>query len=334
MSPLHTYRILLADADLRMGAILKSMLEAMGFSDITLCKSGNEALNKLREKPYDFVITEWQLNGMSGLELLQAIRRGTGNPDPSLPVIVLSGRREQADVITARDYGMNEFVAKPYTAQTVFQRLERMIEQPRPFVVSHAFVGPDRRFNGKPPEGVAERRALRIPPQIRPQAPSGKLERGAAAQVWAADMTLKKKMGSGTTLSTLIPAAKVEKAQGTVKAISSESLLWIQELLNQLDEHQHALGSAELHYTLLPVNMSETALTISSRAGMFGFEAAAKVAYMLHKFCHLRLSMDKKNHHVITGKHLEALRVTLRQPPAATTPVIDELKVLTEKLSA
>ncbi|NBO18819.1 MAG: response regulator [Proteobacteria bacterium] len=337
---LQKYKILLADSDLRLGAVLKNMLEAMGFSDITLCRGGDEALNLLRAKPYDFVITEWQLQGMSGMELLQAIRRGTGNPDPSLPVIVLSGRREQSDVMMARDYGMNEFVAKPYTAQTVFQRLERMIEHPRTFVVSHGFVGPDRRFNGKPPQGVEDRRALRIAPQIRPTTPSGRLERGAAAQIWAIDTSLKKKLGNQTSLSNLIPSASIEKAQSTVTAISNEALLWIQESLNQLSEYQRVMTSGENIYTLLPINMSEAALTISARAGMFGFDAASKVAYMLHKFCHNRLRMEKKGHHIITEMHLDALKATLKNareqkdPGAANALVIKELQILTSKLTA
>lgn len=339
-NPLLSFKILLADADIRLAGVLKSMLERMGFSNITLCKGGQEALKLLRAQPFDFVITEWQLEGMSGMDLLQAIRRGGGNPDPALPVIVLTGRREQTDVMQARDSGMNEYVIKPFSAKALYQRLERLIESPRPFVVTHGFVGPDRRFMGKPPEGVAERRALRIPPQIRPDKPSGKLERGASAQVWAADVALKKKLGAQTSLSSLITPATLEQAQATINAISSQSLLWIQESLNQLAEFQRALSSGEEVYTLLPVDMGEAALTVSARAGMFGYEAAAKVAYMLHRFCASQLRAGQKNHHIVTEKHLDALKVTLsnamqqKKPNPANDLVIEQLKLLTQKLAA
>ena len=55
---------------------------------------------------------------------------------------MLTGRAEQADVATARDTGINEYVVKPFSAQTIYDRLERIIEKPRNFVAAPTFVGP------------------------------------------------------------------------------------------------------------------------------------------------------------------------------------------------
>lgn len=339
-TPLHTYNILLADADVRLGNVLRQMLQTMGFANITLTRNGEEALALLKAKPFDFLVTEWQLQRISGLELISRIRRSGGVPDPALPVILLSGRGELNDVITARDQGMNEYVRKPFSAQTLYQRLERLIEKPRPFVVSQHFVGPDRRFQGKPPQGVPERRAFRIPPHARPSKTDTRLAPDAPAQVWVADDTLQKKLGQGTSLSSLISPAALAEAQATINSISTESLLWIQENLEELSQLYDTLRQGENLYTMLPIQMSEIALTISSRAGMSGYSAAAKVAYMLHKFCFTQLRMEHKNHHIITEKHMDALKVTLKNaiehqsPDSANAAVIHELKLLTDKLAA
>ncbi|MBY0406639.1 MAG: response regulator, partial [Rickettsiales bacterium] len=201
---LSKYKILIADADKPLGKVLATMLEAMGFSDITVTRSGTEALELLKTRGFDFLITEWSLERMSGLELLQCIRRGEAVVDASFPVLMISGRCEREEVMSARDFGMNEYVLKPFTANTVYSRLQRLIEQPRNFIVSKNFVGPDRRFKGKPPEGVADRRSLPLTPQPRTQAVSTQLEGGLNARVWTADVTLKQKLGQQTSLSSLI----------------------------------------------------------------------------------------------------------------------------------
>jgi CheY-like chemotaxis protein len=277
---------------------------------------------------------------VGGLELLSSIRRGKELSDPSLPIIMLTGRAEESDVLTARNYGMNEYVLKPFSAKSVYARLERLIDNPRNFIVSQSFVGPDRRFRGSPPEGVAERRELRIAPQARPMDMLPEIDGNAArTKVFAADLSLKKKLGHETSLSSIINPATISRAQMTLESISSESLLWIQENLNQLVELYHKMQEGN-HYTLLPVNMSEIALTISSRAGTFGYSSAAKVAYMLHKFCLTQLRTSEKIHQVITEKHLDALKVILsnsvksKEPNPDNEIVVRELKNLVEKYAA
>lgn len=338
-SPLQRYKILIADADIQLGHVLRIMLQNMGFSDIILTRSGLEALALLKSQHFDILITEWDLEHMDGLQLISRIRRGGEVADPSLPIIMLTGRAEQADVINARNHGMNEYVLKPFTAKTVYGRLEKLIEQPRNFVVSQSFVGPDRRFRGTPPEGIAERRAMRVAPQPRPKSLSTRLEGHVSARVWAADTALKNKLGNATSLSSIITPNAINQAQTAIEAISSESLLWIQENLNQLLALYREMTAGE-PYTLLPVNMSEIALTFSSRAGTFGFTSAAKVAYMLHKFCQNRLKTDQKTHHIITEMHLDALKVTLSSHlrSKGTSPeneaIVQELHNLVAKYAA
>jgi len=339
LSPLHRYRILIADADVHLSKVLKTMLESMGFNNITLTKSGADALEILKTSPFDFMITEWDLDHIGGLELISRVRREKKISDPSLPIIMLTGRAEQSDVMTARNYGMNEYVLKPFTAKSVYSRLERLIESPRNFVVSPHFVGPDRRFKGVPPAGISDRRVMSVATVQRPEKLLTEINENTTAHIWAADTALKKKLGAGTSLSSLITPAAVDCAQAAIAAISSESLLWIQENLNQLVSLYDVMMAGE-SYTLLPANMSDVALTISSRAGTFGFTGAAKVAYMLHKFCLNILRTEKKLHQVITQQHLDALKVTLsnsmqhKEPSAANEALIAELKKLSDKLTS
>ena len=157
------------------------MLGEMGFSNVEVTLSGAEARECLRKKHFDFLITEWNIKDVDGISLINHIRRDPGSPNPTLPIIMLTGRAEQADVSAARDTGINEYVIKPFSAKTIYDRLERIIEKPRNFIAGPTFVGPDRRHKGEPPPGVANRRTLNIPPIPHPPKESaGKSHRNRA----------------------------------------------------------------------------------------------------------------------------------------------------------
>jgi two-component system, chemotaxis family, chemotaxis protein CheY len=334
-SPLHSYKILIADADRRLAEVVQVLLESMGFSDITLTNSGYTALRLLKEQRYDFLITEWRLEEMGGLALISHIRRSPDSPDPVLPIILLTARAEAGDVMTARDHGVNEYVLKPFNAEMLFARLERLIEHPRNFVVATSFVGPCRRITSAPPQGVSERRT---PQTVKPRSASQARDAGTP-QLWSADDALRKKLGIGTSLSSIITPETLYRAQATIASISNESLLWIQENLNQLVAYYGMMTKGEDLHMLLPTNMSEVALTISSRAGTFGFNSASRVAYLLHSFCQNHLKTDQTSHHIVTEKHLDALKVTLSNNlTAGAAPnddeIVMELQNLVEKYAA
>lgn len=333
--PLHKYKILIADTDRRLAEVVQVLLESMGFSDITLTGSGQTALQLLKAQSFDFLITEWSLEEMGGLELIDRIRRDPGFPEPALPIILLTGRAEETDVVTARDHGINEYVLKPFNAEMLFSRLERLIEQPRNFVVAGSFTGPCRRQKGIAPEETGERRGPSLTPQKQPMRPQA---RGLAPQIWLASDNLRKKLGAGTSLSSIITPETLNRAQATIESISNESLLWIQENLQELTAYYRTMTQGAL-YTLLPADMSETALTISSRAGTFGFTGASRVAYLLHIFCQHHLRPERPTHHLVAEKHLDALKVTLSNNLAAEAPgnedeIVRELQNLVEKYAA
>ena len=125
-SPLQKYKILIVDDDQQLSLVLKMMLAEMGFSDIEMTRSGTEAFNRLKQTQYDFLITEWDTQHLNGIELIRRIRNDAESKNPSLPVIMLTGRAEVNDVQEARDMGVNEYVVKPFSAKTVYDRLEQL----------------------------------------------------------------------------------------------------------------------------------------------------------------------------------------------------------------
>ena len=82
-----------------------------------------------------------------GLELVQMIRQPGGNANPYIPIIMLTGHSEKHRVMRARDAGITEFLAKPISATALYERILNLIANPRPFIRTKTYFGPDRRRN-------------------------------------------------------------------------------------------------------------------------------------------------------------------------------------------
>ena len=137
--------ILVVEDMLPMLTLTKSLLHIFGFRDIYTARDGAEAYDVFLEKKPDFVITDWHMPTMGGLELINKIRSDEGSANPYIPIILMTGYSSRKRVESARDNGMTEFLMKPYTAKDLYNKIVQLIEKPRPFIKSDEFTGPDRR---------------------------------------------------------------------------------------------------------------------------------------------------------------------------------------------
>ena len=138
-------KILVVDDNVHMRKLVVTILQAFGVTHIFEADSGERAWTVLREHNPDIHILDWMMEGMSGLDLVKLIRTDPASPNPFAPVIMLSGYTQIEQVRQARDAGINEFIAKPVSAKTIMQRMQAVIENPRPFVRTKAYFGPCRR---------------------------------------------------------------------------------------------------------------------------------------------------------------------------------------------
>jgi DNA-binding response OmpR family regulator len=93
-----------------------------------------------------------------GIELTQMIRQPGANANPFVPIIMLTGHSEKRRVTAARDAGVTEFLAKPLSAKALYERIVSVVINPRPFVRTKTYFGPDRRRNANASYAGPERR--------------------------------------------------------------------------------------------------------------------------------------------------------------------------------
>lgn len=146
MGPLGRIEILVVDDDRRIINLLRTILKSLGFEKITTALSAEEGLRILATHAYSIMIVDWEMPGMSGIDMIHTIREcKDGVYNQVMPAILLTGRAEVSDVLEARDMGATEFLAKPFTVETLLSRIISVIDRPRQFVIAPGYVGPDRR---------------------------------------------------------------------------------------------------------------------------------------------------------------------------------------------
>ena len=127
-----------------MRVLLRDVMRALGVTRIRTCASPEEAFEEVKRDCPDLVVSDWSPK-VDAIYFLTLVRRAPSSPNRFLPVIVLSAYTEAEHVGLARDAGMTEFLAKPFTAKLIFTRIKAVVERGRVFVDARSFFGPDRR---------------------------------------------------------------------------------------------------------------------------------------------------------------------------------------------
>ena len=151
-------RFLVVDDNAHMRRILRTLLHGFGAREVHEAENGSAGLEAFTRYMPDIVLTDWAMPVFDGLELTQMIRRPEANANPYAPIIMLTGHSEKKRVVAARDAGVTEFLAKPISAKSLYQRILNVVANPRPFIKTSSYFGPDRRRHVNPNYIGPERR--------------------------------------------------------------------------------------------------------------------------------------------------------------------------------
>ncbi len=120
--PDRDIKILVVDDAPMIRRILKNLLKEMEFTDIEEAEDGMVALQKLKHQKFDFVITDWNMPNLTGIELVQEIRK---DPDlKHLPVMMVTAEAKKENIILALKSGVNNYIVKPFTPENVKSKIE------------------------------------------------------------------------------------------------------------------------------------------------------------------------------------------------------------------
>ncbi|MFT4731624.1 MAG: two-component system chemotaxis response regulator CheY [Gammaproteobacteria bacterium] len=120
-------KILVVDDFSTMRRIIKNLLKDLGFTSIQEADDGNTALPMLVQGDFDFVVTDWNMPGMQGIDLLRAIRADDNLKH--LPVLMVTAEAKKEQIVAAAQAGVNGYVVKPFTAATLQEKLEKIFQR-------------------------------------------------------------------------------------------------------------------------------------------------------------------------------------------------------------
>ncbi len=120
-------RFLIVDDFSTMRRIVRNLLKELGYSNIDEAEDGSQGLAMLRRQTFDFVVSDWNMPNMDGLEMLKHIRA-----DPKLaklPVLMVTAEAKKENIIAAARAGANGYVVKPFTATILDEKLNKIFEK-------------------------------------------------------------------------------------------------------------------------------------------------------------------------------------------------------------
>jgi two-component system, chemotaxis family, chemotaxis protein CheY len=138
--------ILVADPSSYMSMLIHSMLRGFGSNKVLEARSSTSVLQVLTNQKIDILICDSRLPPHGGLPLTRAIRRKQDNANRTIPILVMTSDGRETSVKLARDAGANMVIAKPMSPGSLYDRLAWIAFNPRQFVDTPTYFGPDRRF--------------------------------------------------------------------------------------------------------------------------------------------------------------------------------------------
>ena len=120
-------KILIVDDFSTMRRIIKNLLRDLGFTNTQEADDGQTALPMLQQGDFDFLVTDWNMPGMTGIDLLKAVR--ADERLSSLPVLMVTAEAKRDQIIEAAQSGVNGYVVKPFTAAALKEKIEKIFDR-------------------------------------------------------------------------------------------------------------------------------------------------------------------------------------------------------------
>lgn len=156
---LQKLNVLVVEGHQMMRRVMRDVLTTLGVNNVEVVTADELDSPERAQFQPDVIFTDWSPN-CDGLDVIKQIRDKKRQFDRYIPIVMVSAFTELKQVCLARDAGITEFLAKPVSATLIYRRIAAMVENPRDFVETKTFFGPDRRRRQSPPKGGERRKQV------------------------------------------------------------------------------------------------------------------------------------------------------------------------------
>lgn len=289
--------VLVVEDSTFMQSLVLGVLRALGVERVTLCVNGEEAIQVLspigdQSKPtvgmsgIDLVICDMFMPIVDGAMFLRWLRRSEKSPDRFLPVIMISAAADMDVLFETRDAGVDEFMAKPFSAKTVVNRIKAIIETPRPYIYCPTYFGPDRRRKHKIPD---QERRLISDDEIE-VLHSGKdlsSTKNSKKRVWVFKLQkqLKTKLTTGFTDSDepQFDADLIAAAESKIADMEGDYADWVRESIEEMNKAHRTMSDDPSSFEQQMATINRVALELRGQGGIFGYPLMTQFGKSLYE---------------------------------------------------
>lgn len=319
--------VLVVEDSAFMRSLFTTVLRALGVERITLAENGEDAIRILKPVQktksgqlvgftgIDVVICDYFMPVLDGGMVLRWLRRSEHSPDRFLPFIMVSAAADLETLTTARDNGIDEFLAKPFSAAMLAQRLTTIVESPRPYVFAPRYFGPDRRRRSKPVE--TDRRVMQeADVEVVHSVKDVSALKNSDKKVWIFRLprNLRNKLATGETGPDSRPfdPAILEAAEAKIQEMEGDYSDWVADTLEELTQ---ALHRAIEEMEVAPKHIAEIrriAHELRGQGGIFGYPLMTQFAKSLYEQTHEDVQVTPELLELVKA-HIDLIRIVTKQ---------------------
>ena len=316
--------ILLVDDSKFIRTVVIGTLRALGVERIEIAGDGAEAIRFINARkallppgvsPVDIVITDLLMPEIDGITLLRWIRTSPKSPDKFLPVVILSGAADRNFVQQARDLGATEFMAKPFSAQTISDRLIHTIYRPRRFILCKGYFGPDRRRTSLWVQ--TDRRNTRDDDITVVHSQSKNLSVDEATVIhFDLPNRLAAKVGGQPGAKDLpaIPVEILAAAEEQIQARAVDYTAWVTEQIEVIQKSLKRLQTPDQPVGRLMGEINRGAHELRGHGGVFGYPLVTSIAKSLYDVTGRTYTEALTDSELLLYQaHIDAIKAVMRQ---------------------
>lgn len=305
---------------------LENLLQYFEFGRIATAKNGEDAIDHMKNlggasniRAPDIIISDLVMSPINGLLFLRWVRTANESANRMVPFIMLSGAADEAYVQSARDLGATEFLAKPFSAASLYGHIVKVIERPRQFVTTTKYFGPDRRRKKVDPgkEGrIKDEKDVTIvysaDKVVKPK---------SSSDVWFFRLlnTLKERAGgAGFKGAAEMPLDLLEEAEQQLQRSALDFTTWALDYVSKLSNLcnqalvSEAEGGARAKFF---VDINLLALELRGQGGTFGYPLISTFGKMLYDSTIEGCREDDSAVEIVKA-HIDAMGAVLREKVA------------------
>ena len=303
--------------------ILADMLRYLKFGTVTTAEDGADAIEYLKTLRhtaggFDFIVSDLVMSPNNGLLLLRWVRTSKESPNRFMPFIMLSGAADAEYVNAARDLGVTEFLAKPFSATSVYRKMLEVIDRPRQFVTTQSYFGPDRRRKRQTGYGGTDRRTNSDADVTVVYSADKVVKATKPTDVWYFRLqnALKEKVGGlGATGGGELPVQLLADAEKQLERAALDFTDWAANYIAQLARACKDAQEEPPRRAKLFEEINLLAHELRGQGGTFGYPLISSFAKMLYD-CTGEGCRTEDNDVEVVKAHIDSMRAVLREKVA------------------